>query len=60
MGWLLRGLEWLSRGMGAHGEAWKPRLVARTLATASLWVRIQTSFKNRKWMTKAKEVASTL
>ncbi len=29
--------------------------VARQLATAALWVRIQTSLKNRKWATKAKE-----
>ncbi len=30
-------------------------LVARLLATAALWVRIQTSLKNTKWATKAKE-----
>ncbi len=31
------------------------RLVARLLATAALWVRIQTSLKNTKWATEAKE-----
>jgi hypothetical protein len=29
--------------------------VARLLATAALWVRIQTSLKNPKWATFAKE-----
>jgi hypothetical protein len=30
-------------------------LVARLLATAALWIRIQTSLKNTKWATYAKE-----
>jgi hypothetical protein len=30
------------------------------LATAALWVRIQTSSKNTKWATKAKNVQHTL
>ncbi len=32
-----------------------PKLVARLLARAALWVRTQTSLKNTKWATKAKE-----
>jgi hypothetical protein len=31
------------------------KLVARLLATAALWVRLQTSLKNTKWATYAKE-----
>jgi hypothetical protein len=31
------------------------KLVAHLLATAALWVRIQTSLKKTKWATKAKE-----
>ncbi len=31
------------------------KLVARPLATAALWVRIQTYLKNTKWATYAKE-----
>jgi hypothetical protein len=31
------------------------QLVARLLATAALWARIQTSFKNTKWATQAKK-----
>jgi hypothetical protein len=31
------------------------KLVARLLAMAALWVRIQTSLKNTKWATQAKE-----
>ncbi len=34
---------------------WMAKMVARQLATAALWVRIQTSLKNAKWSTKAKE-----
>jgi hypothetical protein len=30
---------------------WGAKLLARLLATAALWVRIQTSFKNTKWTT---------
>jgi hypothetical protein len=30
---------------------WVAKLVARLLATAALWVRIQTSIKNTKWAT---------
>ncbi len=29
--------------------------IARQLATAALWVRIQTSLKNQKWATSAKK-----
>ncbi len=36
-------------------EGWVAKSVARQLATAVLWVRIQTSLKNHKWATKAKE-----
>jgi hypothetical protein len=34
---------------------WVAKLVARLLTTAVLWVRIQTSLKNTKWATEAKE-----
>ncbi len=34
---------------------WVAKSVARQLATAVLWVRIQTSLKNHKWATQAKE-----
>jgi hypothetical protein len=35
---------------------WVAKLVqARLLATAPLWVRIQTSLKNTKWATSAKD-----
>ncbi len=34
---------------------WAAKLVAHLLATTALWVRIQTSPKNTKWTTKAKE-----
>jgi hypothetical protein len=34
---------------------WVAKLVALLLATAALWVRIQTSLKNTKWATYAKE-----
>jgi hypothetical protein len=34
---------------------WLAKLVARLLATAALGVRIQTSLKNTKWATSAKE-----
>jgi hypothetical protein len=30
-------------------ERWVAKLVARLLATAALWVRIQTSLKNTNW-----------
>ncbi len=36
-------------------EGWVAKSVARQLATAALWVQIQTSFKNHKWATYAKE-----
>ncbi len=32
-------------------EGWVAKSVARQLATAVLWVRIQTSLKNHKWAT---------
>jgi len=32
---------------------WVAKLVARLLATAALWVRIQTSLMNTKWATSA-------
>ena len=41
-------------------EGWVAKLVARQLATAALWVRIQTSLKDPKWATETKEVANTL
>jgi hypothetical protein len=36
-------------------EGWVAMSVARQLATAVLWVRIQTSLKNHTWATLAKE-----
>jgi hypothetical protein len=39
------GDGWLSLGR------WVAKLGARLLATAALWVQIQTSFKNTKWAT---------
>jgi hypothetical protein len=38
-----------------EGGRWLDKLVARPLATAALWVRIQTYLKNTKWATYAKE-----
>ncbi len=32
-------------------EGWVAKSVARQLATAALWVQIQTSLKNHKWAT---------
>ncbi len=37
--------------MGAKFGKWVAKLVARLLAMAALWVRMQTSFKNTKWAT---------
>ncbi len=37
-------------GMGKLGR-WVAKLVARLLATAALWVRIQTPLRNTKWAT---------
>jgi hypothetical protein len=34
-----------------HSKIQRGRLVAHLLATAALWVRIQTSPKNTKWVT---------
>jgi hypothetical protein len=34
---------------------WVAKLIARLLAPAALWVRIQTSLKNTKWATSAME-----
>jgi hypothetical protein len=36
-------------------EGWVAKSVARQLAMAALWVRIQTSLKNHKWATLTKE-----
>ncbi len=50
------GDGWLSREMGGLIGRWVAKLEARLLvATAALWVRFQTSLKNTKWATKAKE-----
>jgi hypothetical protein len=47
---------WISRGIGGKvAEGWMSKSVARELATAALWVRIQTSFKNHKCASQAKE-----
>ncbi len=46
------GDGWLSRGMGGQVGRWVAKLVARLLATAALWVRIEPSLKNtKKWAT---------
>jgi hypothetical protein len=42
---VIRRWGWLSR------EGWVAKSVARQLAMAALWVRIQTSLKNHKWAT---------
>ncbi len=48
-GWVAKkGDRWLS-------GRWVAKLVAYLLATAALWVRIQTSLKNTNWATQAKE-----
>jgi hypothetical protein len=41
--------------MGDQVGRWMATLVARLLATAALWVLIQTSLKNTKWAIQAKE-----
>jgi hypothetical protein len=46
---------WLSEGWVAKFEGWVAKSVARQLATAALWVRIQISLINHKWATQAKE-----
>ncbi len=58
MGGKVGGDGWLSwRRWVAKlvGDGCMARLVARLLATAALWVRIQTYLKHTKWATKAKE-----
>jgi hypothetical protein len=44
-GWVAKLEEWVDKSVP----------VARQLATAVLWVRIQTSLKNHKWATEAME-----
>jgi hypothetical protein len=44
----LKGDGWL--------EGWVDKLVAHLIATTALWIRIQTSLKNTKRATEAKEV----
>jgi hypothetical protein len=44
--------EWVATLSLVRGSVVK--LVVHPLATAALWVRIQTSLKNHKWMTQAK------
>ncbi len=39
------------QGWQVYVEGWVAKSVARQLATAALWVRIQTSLKNHKWAT---------
>ncbi len=41
--------------MFVYLEGWVAKSVACQLATAVLWVRIQTPLKNHKWATYAKE-----
>jgi hypothetical protein len=41
----LKNGKWVAKGR------WVAKLVAHLLATAALWVRIQTSLKNTKWAT---------
>ncbi len=40
-----------TRSTGNISGGWVAKSVARQLATAELWVRIQTSLKNDKWAT---------
>ncbi len=46
-------------GWLARLKVWMAVLVARLLATAHLWVRIQASLKNHKMGNISKEMAST-
>jgi hypothetical protein len=48
--------DYVGRWVAKPGVA---KLVARLLAMAALWVRIQTSLKNTKWATYAKEYMAT-
>ncbi len=51
-GWLsLEGWVAKSEGWVAKSEGWVAESVARQLATAVLWVRIQTSLKYQRWAT---------
>ena len=44
LGWVAKSLGCVARSLG-----WVAKSVARQLATAALWVRIQTSLKNHDW-----------
>jgi hypothetical protein len=44
--------NFIGRNVWLRLERWVAKLVARLLATAALWVRIQTFFKNTKWASK--------
>ncbi len=62
-GWLGQGDGWLLAMLGrwvAKSGRWVAKLVARLLATATPWVRFQTSLKNTKQATYAKECPKTL
>jgi hypothetical protein len=50
-GWVAKREGWVAKREGwvAKWEGWVAKSVARQLATAALWVRIQTSLKNHKW-----------
>jgi hypothetical protein len=54
------GDGWLSREMDGFEGRWVAKLVARLLAVAALWVRIQTSPKKYKMGDISKGVANTL
>ncbi len=45
-GWVAKFGGWVAKSEGRVAKS-----VARQLATAVLWVRIQTSLKNHKWAT---------
>ncbi len=52
-GWVAKKEGWVAKQEGwvAKKEGWVAKSLARQLATAVLWVRIQTSLKNHKWAT---------
>jgi hypothetical protein len=51
--WVAKKRRWVAkfgRRVAKFGR-WVAKLIAHLLATAALWVRIQTSPKNTKWAT---------
>jgi hypothetical protein len=60
-GWLSQGNVWLSTlSLVANSGRWVAKSAERLLASAALWIRIQTSVKNTKMGDISKGVANTL